>query len=132
MVQDDLTHNPEITLTEVCNFLGIKTSHTFSQAHARINAGSSNWKAHISARIGRWIKEKLPGLYNFLLHGPISHRIKTIVKLLRGKNDEAQVSPMTNSLPSESIPALRKYYQNDVIKLGKYLKRDLISLWWDA
>lgn len=130
VIQDDLKNHPEETLKKACEFLCISTEHKFTKVRSRINAGSSNWKSHISARIGRWIKGHLPKLYHFLFDGPFADKTKSTVRQLRGKANETQNSATESALPTECLPALRQYYRKDVTLLGEFIGRNLISLWW--
>lgn len=131
ILQDELLNQPDVALKGVCEFLGIDSGFDFPFKDEVINQSSTTMVAQYTARIGRFIRLRLPLLYELLMSGTIKKLVGRIILVLRGKKTRI-ISPRQPQLLSTSAKAtLKAYYRNDLIQLEELTGIPLREHWWN-
>lgn len=133
LVKEDLDQAPATALARVCTFLGVDPEHAFPYINTSINAGSSTRLSSWVARVGRAIRTRLPATYEWLVQGPLSTMVHSLVRRTRGKTEKPpkpQSVSSSSALEGELRRRLMEYYQSDTRETGRLLGMDLERLWW--
>lgn len=133
LIQEDLEANPREELKRVCRFLQIDEEINFPLANTRINAASSSFIAHWSARFGNALSSYLPWVARLLLEGRLGASIKLLVTRSRGASPHKlrdRGGPSYPAISSHDRLRLRAFYHNDVAELSRLLGRDMATFWW--
>ncbi len=133
LLNDDLESTPEDVLIRACRFLGVREDVSFGMSDSRINVSSVGLVSHLSARAGRILKALSPGFYDWLMTGPLSRLLETVILSMRGKSSPSDLNPTGRhkEIGEGNVLRLRNYYRYDVAHLSALLERDLAKLWWD-
>ncbi len=135
VLQEDLRADPLRELRAVCAFLGVDPAFDFPLAGTRINAASASRVSAATARAGRWLRRQSPGLYGWLIDGPLSAPLHRMIRAARGKTetaaDETRPAAGYPALDAAARRALMRLYRDDTRKLGEWLGRDLSAAWPD-
>jgi hypothetical protein len=132
LIQEDLETKPREELKRVCQFLRIDEEVYFPLANERINAASSSFIAHWSARLGNALQTHVPWLSQWLLQGRLSSSIKQLITRSRGKAPESRdkEGPSYPPISRHDRFSLQTLYHSDVTALSELLGRDMAALWW--
>lgn len=134
VLQEDLDSSPVAVLKSICDFLGVKVSSKLLVHEGRVNQSSLDFFSVLLAKVGRFIRLRLPLLYRFLIQGFFSDVLNPLIYHIRGKSrkktDGVNRNANEDSFPSECIEPLRNFYRADTERLSDCIGRDLSSLWW--
>ncbi len=125
VILDDIKNNPSTTFKEICNFLQIEnqvsTKHLARKVNSAITVKSKTIK-NLAVIWMNLLKDlKLKKIYSFIKTS------RTISSIYRQINMKSYKYPQMNK---KTRVKLNSWYQEDIIKVGKIINRDL-SAWYN-